>query len=276
MPTLQAPSREETKTKGAHAVRRTGKSETAGRREISTKGSAGMANDNSGAGNTPGGAFIPQHRPPERVPRTAKRPTDRSANAPRLDTPDQFYANPDHARAQAIRGAGGQPQAGGGAGHGQRSANARPVDIIDAIIRAHLISIGQQPGFPAKNALDPSQVSLAQLQEGAVPGGGLHEPGAMAGAGGMGGGMGGPGRVAPQLAAAGQNPLAPFLAQVLNPRASPASGMGAVPTLPGAPQGFSLYNMLRLIQMFKMLYGDLPTPTQGAVGLPQGIPGPGY
>ena len=231
----------------------------------------------SGSQN-PGGDHIAQHRPKSgsRVPVNTRVPKNRSTNAPRMDTDEQLLLSPEHERAMARRGEGGQPRESK-AGHGYRVAGSASPNLIDQIIKSHLASVGQQAGVQPKAEadIDPSAGQLSQLQDtGGIPAGGMHMPGGigMPGAGAQGRAAGGQA----QLATAGQNPLSPFLAQVLNPRMSTAGGQGAVPTLPGAPQGFSLYNLIRLLSMFKQLYSSLPTSTQGSYGLPTGIPGAGY
>jgi hypothetical protein len=139
-----------------------------------------------------------------------------------------------------------------------------PANVVNQMMLNHLQQIGQTPGPQPRTSLQqmPPDLGLAA--------GGLHEPGAMGqGAGGQpGAGPGGPG-------GASGNPIAPFLAQVLNPRAAATSPQGAVPTLPGAPQGFDLYHMMQLLHLFRSLYGSLPVGGSSA-GLPTGVPGPGY
>lgn len=146
-------------------------------------------------------------------------------------------------------------------GTGSRMDSLPSRDVIGSLVRDHLKSKGQTPG-PQRPGMNSDIQSMQFLKDqGTVPGAGMHEPV-----------LGGGGARPEGVANAGGNPLAPFMMQMLNPRMSPGSPQGAVPTLQGAPQGFSLYNMLRLISMFKQLYGQLPV---GGQSLPAGVGGQG-
>lgn len=141
-----------------------------------------------------------------------------------------------------------------------------PANVVNQMMLQHLQAIGQTPG--------PQQgTSLMQTPEGlGQPGAGLHMPGP-GGPGQQGGQPGGQPGAGPGGPQAGGNPLEAFLGQVLNPRAAATSPQGAVPTLPGAPQGFDLYHMMQLLHLYQSLYHSMPV---GGQSLPSGVPGPGY
>jgi hypothetical protein len=137
-----------------------------------------------------------------------------------------------------------------------------PSNVVNQIVLQHLQAIGQAPGPQPGSSAGP-QLAGQGLPQGGLGGGDQSGMGpGQAGPGGMGAG-----------GAAGQNPLAPELGQILNPRQNPVSGPGGIPTLPGAPQGFDLWHMLQNQRLFEALYRSLPI---GGQSLPAGQPGSGY
>lgn len=224
--------------------------------------------DKEGTGRLQGGSrTVPKgdkqssHSKKQTSSKERKQPHD--VVRPRMEDANIFKSSERYA---AEAGSGGLPR-GRNTGIGQRKGGKASPDVIGNLVRDHLQSRGQTPG-PQLNDTENQSLSFLRDQ-GMLPGvgggamaGGMHEPTQL-----------GAGKQLPEgLAAGGGNPLAPFLMQMLNPRMSPGSPQGAVPTLQGAPQGFSLYNMLRLLSMFKQLYGGLPV---GGQSLPAGVGGAG-